>query len=673
MGKNKFILLVLITVLSTASYAQYNLEVAFPNLSFSNALYLTHAGDGSDRIFVVERSGRIKVFENSQSVSTVKTFLDITDRVSAGGEMGLLGLAFHPDYEKTGFFYVNYTAGNPRRTIISRFQVSPTNPDSADKNSEFELLNFNQPFGNHNGGWIGFRQTDGYLYIGTGDGGSGGDPQNNGQKLTTMLGKILRIDVDNQDPGLNYAIPQDNPFVDSTGNVVKEIYAWGLRNPWRCSFDPATNFFWAADVGQNAWEEIDIIESGKNYGWRCYEGTHPYNLSGCNYPEYIDPVWEYDHPTGFSITGGYVYRGQNVPELNGKYIYGDYVTKLIWALTYDGVNPPSNEFLLTAVGDITSFGIDQNDELYITSFNGNIYRFTPTGILNAPTNLDGFASITLGVPPIIVVDLNWIDNSNNEDGFVLERKIANGSFEVIDSVSANEEAYRDRDLADSATYTYRIAAFNSSNFSAYSNEFVVITPVRLTAPTNLVATTNNTTQVAVTWQDNEFQEDGYKIERKTGFAGTYSIIDSVSTNVTLYNDNSVSPNNIYYYRAFAYLVNVNSFYSNEDSANTSSPNNVGNLPLPGEYFISQNYPNPFNPSTVIKYSLPEESSVKITIYNSLGKEIGILAEDTLQAGHYEKVWNANYFSSGIYFVGIKAESVISDRKFTNVIKMLFLK
>ncbi len=673
MGKNKFITLLLIMILSTIVNAQHSLEEAFPNLSFSSALYLTHSGDGTNRIFVVERAGRIKVFENSPSVTTTKTFLDITDRVSSGGEKGLLGLAFHPNYEDSGYFYVNYTASNPQRSIISRFQVSAANPDSADKNSEFELFNFSQPFSNHNGGWLDFRQSDGYLYIATGDGGSGGDPQNNGQKITTMLGKILRIDVDDQDPGLNYAIPPDNPFVDSTGNVVKEIYVWGMRNPWRCSFDPVTDFFWAADVGQNAWEEIDIIESGKNYGWRCYEGTHAHNLSGCNYPEYIDPVWEYDHPTGFSITGGYVYRGQNVPELNGKYIYGDYVTKLIWALTYDGINPPTNELLLTAIGDITSFGIDQNNELYITSFNGNIYRFTPTNTLNAPTNLDGAASITLGVPPIIVVDLIWNDNSTTEDGFVIERKTENGGFEIIDSVSADEEAYTDWALADSVTYTYRVAAFNTNNFSAYSNEFTVTTPVRIAAPTNLVATANSPNQVTVTWQDNDLQEEGYKIERKTELGGTYSIIDSVGANITLYTDNSVSPNTIYYYRAFAYIAYVNSFYSNEDSANTALPTNAGNDLIPGEYFISQNYPNPFNPSTVIKYNIPEESNLRITVYNSLGEEIASLVNDTLQAGFYEEEWNADGFSSGVYYLKMNAESLVSDKRFTNVIKMLFLK
>ena len=354
---------------------QYTIENAFPNLSFSGALYLTNSGDGTNRIFVIEQNGIIKVFPNTASATDTKTFLNISDRVASGGEMGLLGLAFHPDYEINGYFYLNYTANNPRRTIISRFQVT-SNLDSADKNSEFEVLVFNQPYANHNGGWIGFGPVDGYLYIATGDGGSGGDPQNYGQSINTLLGKILRIDVDGGTP---YAIPPTNPFIDSSGTVRKEIYAWGLRNPWRCSHDPVTGWLWVGDVGQNSWEEVDVVENGKNYGWRCYEGTHVYNFSGCNLPDslYIDPVWEYSHSEGYSITGGYVYRGAGVPSLQGKYIYGDYATKKLWALTYDGINPANNEHILTVPGPISSFGVDESQELYITSFNGSIYRFTP--------------------------------------------------------------------------------------------------------------------------------------------------------------------------------------------------------------------------------------------------------------------------------------------------------
>lgn len=376
MIRNLLFAISFICISGTGIYAQFTLQNAFPNLSFSSPVFLTHAGDGTNRIFIVEQAGKIKVFPNSQSTSTSKEFLNITDRVASGGEMGLLGLAFHPDYENNGYFYVNYTANSPRRTIISRFQVT-SNPDSADKNSENQILVFNQPYSNHNGGWIGFGPNDGYLYIATGDGGSGGDPENYAQSINTLLGKILRIDVDGGTP---YAIPPTNPFTDSTNaQVKKEIYAWGMRNPWRCSFDQETGLLWAGDVGQGSWEEIDIIENGKNYGWRCYEGNHTYNMSGCNYPEYILPVWEYSHSLGYSITGGYVYRGQNVPELSGKYIYADYGTKRVWALTYDGINPPSNELLLTAVNNPTSFGVDQSNELYIVGFNpGNIYRFTPT-------------------------------------------------------------------------------------------------------------------------------------------------------------------------------------------------------------------------------------------------------------------------------------------------------
>lgn len=388
MIRNFLYVIILLFITGTSINAQFTLQNAFPNLTFNGPVFLTHSNDSTDRIFVVEQAGRIKVFPNSQATSTAKVYLNITDRVISGGEQGLLGLAFHPDYKNNGYFYVNYTADNPLRTIIARFQVT-SNPDSADKNSEFQILTFNQPYSNHNGGWIGFGPNDGYLYIATGDGGSGGDPQNNAQNITKLLGKILCIDVDGGTP---YAIPPTNPFVDSTNvNVKKEIYAWGLRNPWRCSFDPITGKLWAGDVGQNAWEEIDIIENGKNYGWRCYEGTHPYNTSGCNYPEYINPIWEYSHGSECSITGGYVYRGPSVPELQGKYIYGDYCSSKIWSLEYDGINPPTNTYLLNATGNVTSFGVDQQNELYLTSFNGRIYRFTPTVTsIDNETNLSDY-------------------------------------------------------------------------------------------------------------------------------------------------------------------------------------------------------------------------------------------------------------------------------------------
>lgn len=355
----------------------YEVEAAFPNLMFVHPVDLQNAGDGSNRLFVVEQAGRILVFPNSSTVLAAEIFLDIQNRVSdAGGEEGLLGLAFHPEYEINGSFYVNYVAPNPRRTVISQFTVDPTDPDRGDPTTELILLEFDQPFSNHNGGQLSFG-PDGYLYIATGDGGSGGDPLNNGQSLTTLLGKILRIDV-NPGSGL-YIIPPDNPFAGTS--FREEIYAYGLRNPWRFSFDPMTGWLWAGDVGQDAWEEVDIIESGGNYGWRVMEGNHCFQPSiGCDETGLIPPVWEYGHASGESVTGGFVYRGTANPGLTAAYIYGDYVSGSIWALTYGGIQSPSNTLLSQTSLSISSFGIDEEGELYICDYEGGIYNLLSTSI-----------------------------------------------------------------------------------------------------------------------------------------------------------------------------------------------------------------------------------------------------------------------------------------------------
>jgi len=357
-----------------------DIEVAFPNLSFARPVDLQHAGDGSGRLFVVEQAGVIRVFENRTDVPTAGIFLDIKSRVDDGSnEMGLLGLAFHPDYAANGFFFVDYTAANPRRTVVARYRVDPGNPAQADPNSELVLLEIEQPFGNHNGGQVAFG-PDGYLYIAMGDGGSGGDPQGNGQNRNALLGKILRIDVDNPGAGRNYGIPSDNPFVAALCGPVgcrDEIYAFGLRNPWRFSFD-AQGRLWVGDVGQNAWEEIDIVEKGGNYGWNLMEANHCFEpQTGCERDDLLRPVWEYDRDAGRSITGGYVYRGANVPALAGKYVYGDFVSGKIWALAYDGTDAVNEELLDTSLG-IASFGEDASGELYLCAFDGKIYRFVPS-------------------------------------------------------------------------------------------------------------------------------------------------------------------------------------------------------------------------------------------------------------------------------------------------------
>lgn len=315
--------------------------------------------DGTGRLFIIEKLGHIHVYQNGALVE--EPFLKIEDRVNDfANEMGLLGLAFHPDFAQNSYFYVNYT-GEGGDTFISRFTSSG---DSADPASEVILLRVNQPYPNHNGGTLNFG-PDGYLYAGLGDGGLAGDPHGNGQSLDTLLGKILRIDVDSAVP---YAIPADNPF----GN---EIWAYGLRNPWRMSFDSATGDLFIGDVGQGEWEEIDIIPAGsaggQNFGWNFREGAHPYD--GTPPGGLIDPIAEYSHAEGgCSVTGGYVYRGA-IPEWNGIYLFGDYCTGFIWGLiNVDG--QWQKELLFDTDVNITSFGQDEQGEIYLIGDGGGVYR-----------------------------------------------------------------------------------------------------------------------------------------------------------------------------------------------------------------------------------------------------------------------------------------------------------
>jgi glucose/arabinose dehydrogenase len=356
----------------------YQLAEAFPNLTFSKPVYLTHAGDRSNRLFVVQQTGIIRVFANDSTTTAATTFLDIAKKISSsGGEEGLLGLAFHPQFPSNGIFFVNYTAPNPLRTVIAKYRASSVNSAVADTAEEV-LLEVSQPFSNHNGGMLSFG-PDGYLYVGLGDGGSGGDPLNNGQSLNTLLGKILRIDVDGRTPSRKYLIPPDNPFAGNLLGYREEIWAYGLRNPWRFSFDRISGQLWAGDVGQGAFEEVDRIERGKNYGWRIMEGFACYNpASNCSQTGLDLPVVDYSHSLGSSITGGYVYRGSRRPDLAGTYLYGDYVSGRIWSLRMVGSQVQSNSLLLIAPGLISSFGEDESGELYIVTYASG----TPTKILH---------------------------------------------------------------------------------------------------------------------------------------------------------------------------------------------------------------------------------------------------------------------------------------------------
>ena len=327
---------------------------------------------GDDRFFVVEQRGTIRILQNGALQSG--NFLDIQSLVNFDGqEQGLLGLAFHPNYSSNHKFYVNYTRDlGGLETVIAEYQTSTSDPNQADPNSERILLVVNQPFPNHKGGQLVFG-PDGFLYIGLGDGGSGGDPLGNGQNLFSYLGKMLRIGVDPPfSGGLQYTIPADNPFVGGGG--LGEIYAYGLRNPWRFSFEPVTNRLFVADVGQESWEEVDILQKGGNFGWNVMEGTHCFNPStGCDMSNKVLPITEYPHTDGIAVIGGYVYKGTGIPGLANKYIFGD-LTGKIWSLTEAPANTWTRGDLLSTGRTLTTFGRDAAGELYVVDQSGSILK-----------------------------------------------------------------------------------------------------------------------------------------------------------------------------------------------------------------------------------------------------------------------------------------------------------
>jgi len=385
--------------------AQALLAADFPTIQlqpvaggFLRPVYVTHAGDGSGRLFVVEQDGLIRILHTDGSV-TPTPFLDISSRVlspsdGGGSEEGLLGLAFPPGYPQNGHFYVYYT-NQDSNNLVARFRLTG-DPDLADPASEEQILFLEHPgAGNHNGGQINFG-ADGYLYIGTGDGGGGGDPHGNAQNPASLLGKILRIDVEfskptadystylpclqkNEGVGRNaaYLIPADNPFVGMAG-YREEIWALGLRNPWRFSFDRQTHDLYIGDVGQNVYEEIDYqpasSSGGENYGWNVMEGNHCYNAATCDTSSKVLPVTEYDHSQGCSITGGYAYRGSAYPAMQGIYLYADYCSGKVWGLQNDGGWQSMK--LLESGLNVSSFGEGESGELYLTDLSGSVYQVT---------------------------------------------------------------------------------------------------------------------------------------------------------------------------------------------------------------------------------------------------------------------------------------------------------
>ncbi|MGZ8437555.1 MAG: PQQ-dependent sugar dehydrogenase [Candidatus Limnocylindrales bacterium] len=346
----------------------------------SKPLLLTNAGDGSGRLFVVEQTGKIRIIKGGRLLAA--PFLDLSASVSGGNEQGLLGLAFHPGYRSNGKLYVSYTDRNGT-SILREYRVSASNPDRVNRSSGRTLLSLRQPYANHNGGNIAFG-PDGDLYVGFGDGGSAGDPGNRAQNLGTLFGKLLRIDVNRRTGTLPYGIPPTNPFVGRPG--LDQIWAYGLRNPWRWSFDRATGDLWIGDVGQDAWEEVDRAMAshgrnagrGLNFGWKVMEASHCYApSSGCARSGKTLPLTEYGHADGrCSITGGFVYRGSRYPDLVGAYLFADYCSGEIWFVDRGAARGTRPTLALDTNALITSFGQDQAGELYLTDGNGSVYRVT---------------------------------------------------------------------------------------------------------------------------------------------------------------------------------------------------------------------------------------------------------------------------------------------------------
>ncbi len=355
-------------------------------------IIITNPGDGTNRVVVAMQQGQIHIIPNNPKAEKSKIFLDISSKVryiDKENEEGLLGLAFHPDYKKNGEFFAYYTVKHtPHLCVISRLKVSKDNPDQADPAYEEVLMEIPHPFWNHKGGTLAFG-PDGCLYCAIGDGGDGNDPYNNGQNLGTLLGKIIRIDVNKKDTGMKYSIPKDNPFLGQ--KAAPEIFAYGFRNVWRMAFDKVSGNLWAADVGQNLWEEINIVKKGGNYGWALREGAHPFgNVESKSTQNLIDPIYEYDHQVGKSITGGLVYRGKKIPELEGHYLYADYISGKVYALNYDHKTNKvlGNYSIPSPMFPIITFGEDEEGEVYfavVTANGKGIYKLLP-GTISTSAN-----------------------------------------------------------------------------------------------------------------------------------------------------------------------------------------------------------------------------------------------------------------------------------------------
>ena len=536
---NLFLTTILLILFNSIS-AQIGFEEAFPNISFNLPVEIQNANDGSNRIFVVEHPGRIKVFPNSPDVTSgeVTTFLDITSQVSysSGQEIGLLGLAFHPQYQSNGFFYVFYTdrPSNYRINVV-RYQVDSSNPNIADTSSATTIYNFtkNQSDSNHNGGKIAFG-PDGYLYVSIGDGGGGGDPRRNAQNLENPFGSILRIDVDvdGSNPLASngqFEIPSDNPRVGLSG--LDELYAWGVRNTWKMSFDG--NDLWGGDVGQNARCEINLISKGDNLGWNNREGSIGYSGGGSlvTTPA-VDPIYDYSYSSGDrSVTGGYVYRGTLTNStLQGKYIYGDYISGRVWALDYNPSNGAvDNEFLFRASSvRISSFGLDESGDIYFSNYgsSGKIYKITDENTGPVEVNVNGVGDyLNTGVPGINGI-VECIVNDGT-DTFYVGGEFTEASGVAVNNLAKYSKANGWEAIGSGTNGKVNTIAIASNGHIYVGGDFTLIDGVSA----NNIAVWNGSVWSALTsGTDGEINEIGIDSNDNVYVGGAFVTSGGVTTN-----------------------------------------------------------------------------------------------------------------------------------------------
>ena len=623
----RHLLLLGLALALAAPAAAQSLSNAFPNLSFSAPVDLQAPDDGSNRLFVVEQAGRIRVFENDAGVTSSSLFLDINVPVASGGEQGLLGLAFDPDYAQNGYFYVNYTASPPRRTVVARYSVSASDPNVADPASEVVLFTVNQPYSNHNAGQLQFGPPEGpggerYLYVGMGDGGSANDPQENGQNPGTLLGSMLRLDVDGGGLPLDCAagtgaatIPADNPFIGQAG-FCNEAWAYGLRNPWRYSFDSAGQL-WIADVGQGTWEEVNIVDAsdaGANFGWDQYEGNScfegPCSSAGKTFPEHVYPH-TFNTSGGFSVIGGYVYEGPSCAALQGLYVYGDYITRNLWTLDYDGTTATNSLLIGFSGRSMSSFGRDEQGDVYLVDLSASrIYGF------------DCAADVTVEAAPV---------------GGSVTVGAGGGSF-AFDATFTNTTG---------ASQT--VQAWVSADLSNGSEIEPALGPQTFTLPAG--ATLTRRVQVRVP---------------AAAPAGVSTLVVKVGS----FPDGSASS-------ARFTLTKAPAAPRATESAEAawavtwdqpSAPEHMADGPAPSAAAAAPEVltvaPNPVTEQAVVRFALPEAGPARVEVLDALGRRVALLADGERAAESHAVTWDATALPAGVYLVRLTTERGTTTARIT---------